>query len=189
MTFRNSLRIAVIPIGMFVASSIPALAAHAHAHEHGSAMAHATLMDAQGASRGSVQVMAKDGGLNVTVAATGLTPGVHGLHIHTVGQCTAPDFASAGGHWNPMAKHHGMENPDGAHMGDLPNITIGADGSGSLTFTVPGATLSGGEHPLLDADGAAIVVHAGPDDMKTDPAGNSGGRIACGVVKVSPRPE
>ena len=166
MTFRNSLRIAVIPIGMFVASSIPALAAHAHAHEHGSAMAHATLLDAQGASRGSVQVMAKDGGLNVTVAATGLTPGVHGLHIHTVGQCTAPDFASAGGHWNPMAKHHGMENPDGAHMGDLPNITIGADGSGSLTFTA----ISGRPIEVLGAHPAY-----GPSEVFILPRG-SGGR-------------
>ncbi|MFO1261225.1 MAG: superoxide dismutase family protein [Sphingomonadaceae bacterium] len=153
----------------------------AHALTASPVMAHAGLVDAQGASKGSVEIIEK-GGLEVTVKAIGLTPGVHGVHIHTVGTCTAPDFASAGGHWNPTAKHHGMENPDGAHMGDLPNITIGADGTGTLTFTVPGASLSGGDTPLLDADGAAIVVHAGPDDMKTDPSGNSGGRVACGVI-------
>ncbi len=143
--------------------------------------AHAALADAQGAGKGSVEIVEKDG-LQVTVNASGLTPGVHGVHIHTVGTCTAPDFASAGGHWNPTAKHHGMENPDGAHMGDLPNIEIGADGTGTLTFTMRGASLSGGDIPLIDADGAAIVVHAGPDDMKTDPSGNSGGRVACGVI-------
>lgn len=153
----------------------------AHALTASPVMAHAGLVDAQGASKGSVEIIEK-GGLEVTVKAIGLTPGVHGVHIHTVGTCTAPDFASAGGHWNPTAKHHGMENPDGAHMGDLPNITIGADGTGTLTFTVPGGSLSGGDTPLLDADGAAIVVHAGPDDMKTDPSGNSGGRVACGVI-------
>lgn len=158
-----------------------AIVSSAHALTGGPVMAHAALVDAQGVARGNVGIMEKDG-LQVTLSATGLTPGIHGVHIHTVGTCTAPDFASAGGHWNPTAKHHGMENPGGAHMGDLPNITIGADGTGTLTFTVPGASLSGGDNPLLDADGAAIVVHAGPDDMKTDPSGNSGGRVACGVI-------
>lgn len=147
------------------------------------------LADAQGAAKGSVELAESAGSLNVTVKASGLTPGLHGVHLHTVGQCAAPDFASAGGHWNPTAKHHGAENPDGAHMGDLPNMTVGADGTGTLSFTVPGASLTGGDHPLLDADGAALVVHAGPDDMKTDPAGNSGGRVACGVVKRTPLPE
>lgn len=157
------------------------VASSAYALSTAPTMAHADLVDAQGVAKGSVEIVEKDG-LQVTVNASGLTPGVHGVHIHTVGMCTAPDFASAGGHWNPTAKHHGMENPDGAHMGDLPNITIGADGTGTLSFTVPGASLGTGAAPLLDADGAAIVVHAGPDDMKTDPSGNSGGRIACGVL-------
>ena len=113
----------------------------------------------------------------MTIAATGLPAGVHGVHIHTTGKCDAPDFTTAGGHWNPTGKMHGSENPMGPHEGDLPNLTVGADGSGNLTFTVAGASLA----TMLDADGAAFVVHAGSDDYKTDPSGNSGGRIACGV--------
>lgn len=171
-------RTALAAIGLLATTGV---LSSAHALTGAPTMAHAALVDAQGASKGSVEIVEKDG-LQVMVNASGLTPGVHGIHIHTIGTCTAPDFASAGGHWNPTAKHHGMDNPDGAHMGDLPNITIGADGTGTLTFTVPGASLSGGDNPLLDADGAAIVVHAGPDDMKTDPSGNSGGRVACGVI-------
>lgn len=175
----NAGRAALAAIGLFaLAGYVPS----ALALSSSPTMAHAALADGAGVSKGSVEIAEKDGGLSVTVKANGLTPGLHGVHIHTVGQCAAPDFASAGGHWNPTAKHHGAENPDGAHMGDLPNIEIGADGSGSLTFTVPGASLGSGDHPLLDADGAALVVHAGPDDMKTDPSGNSGGRVACGVI-------
>lgn len=183
MIHRSSPRNAASRIALAAMSLLAAvgIVPAAHALTASPVMAHGALVDAQGASKGSVEIMEK-GGLEVTVKASGLTPGVHGVHIHTVGACTAPDFASAGGHWNPTAKHHGMENPDGAHMGDLPNITIGADGTGTLNFTVPGGSLSGGDTPLLDADGAAIVVHAGPDDMKTDPSGNSGGRVACGVI-------
>tara|TARA_B110001454_G_scaffold89429_1_gene85410 strand:+ start:518 stop:1090 length:573 start_codon:yes stop_codon:yes gene_type:complete len=143
----------------------------------------AALMDAQGSVRGSVTIT--DGEvLNVHVRAMGLASGVHAVHIHAVGRCDAPDFTTAGPHWNPMGKSHGKDNPNGPHLGDLPNMTIGADGAGELTFSVP-ARLDAGHHPLLDSDGAALVVHAGPDDMKTDPSGNSGGRIACGVIVKS----
>lgn len=170
---------ALAAIGLLVTLDGPA-SAHNHAHMAAPA-ATATLMDAQGTSKGSVAITDHNG-LHIMVHASGLTPGLHAVHIHTVGTCAAPDFASAGGHWNPLAKRHGMQNPDGAHMGDLPNIEIGPDGSGMLMFMVPGAILSGGDNPLLDADGAAIVIHAGPDDMKTDPSGNSGGRVACGII-------
>src|SRR3546814_8513492 len=88
------------------------------------------------------------------------------------GVCTPPDFSSAGGHWNPMQKQHGKNNPQGMHMGDLPNLLIGTDGRGSMEITVPGADLASGSNPMLDADGAAMVVHAGPDDMVSDPSGN-----------------
>ena len=111
------------------------------------------------------------------VDASGLTRGVHGVHIHETGKCEGPAFASAGAHWNPTMKMHGRDNPMGAHEGDLPNLMIGTDGRGSISIDVPGTSAQ-----LLDADGAAVVIHADPDDYKTDPSGNSGGRIACGVL-------
>jgi len=117
-------------------------------------------------------------GLKVTVIAHNMAPGTHGVHIHTTGLCEAPGFVSAGGHWNPTNMHHGSMNPMGPHEGDLPNLVIGADGKGQVSYVIKHATLAA----LLDTDGAAVVIHAGPDDLMTDPAGNSGGRIACGVL-------
>jgi len=121
------------------------------------------------------------GGVRFTLDAKAMPPGTHGAHIHTVGRCDAPDFTTAGGHWNPTGMKHGSMNPQGPHEGDMPNLVIGTDGRGTIGMTIPGATMAG----LLDADGAAFVVHAGPDDLMTDPAGNSGGRIACGVFQAS----
>lgn len=144
--------------------------------------AHANLVGADGSARGMAHVTASANGLDVHVEATGVPAGVHGIHIHTVGRCDGPDFQTAGGHWNPTSRAHGTENQQGAHSGDLPNITIGADGRGMLHFSVPGATLEGQGASLLDADGAAVVIHANADDYRTDPSGNSGGRIACGVL-------
>ena len=142
----------------------------------------ATLLGPDGASHGTARVAQVAAGLQVSIEATGLTPGVHAAHVHMTGTCTAPDFASAGGHWNPTARQHGMENPMGSHKGDMPNVTVGADGTGALTYTIADATLTGGTNPLLDADGAAVVIHADPDDNKSDPAGKAGGRIACGAL-------
>ncbi len=144
-------------------------------------VARAALTGADQTQYGEVIVAQGDNGLLVNIKAQGLPPGAHGVHIHEFGKCEGPDFKSAGGHWNPAAKEHGFDNPQGAHAGDFFNLDIGADGSGSLEALVPGATLSGGDNALLDADGAAFVVHEGPDDLKTDPSGDSGGRIACGV--------
>jgi Cu-Zn family superoxide dismutase len=146
--------------------------------------ASAALLAADGSSRGTATIAQGTDGLLVTVRATGLTPGVHAVHIHTTGACTAPDFASAGGHWNPTGRHHGSENPEGMHMGDMPNMTVDASGAGTLSYTIAGGTLTDGATPLLDGDGAAAVIHAGPDDLKSDPAGNAGGRVACGVLKA-----
>lgn len=139
--------------------------------------ASAELHDASGAKAGTATAQEVKGGIKVTVNVEGATPGVHGIHVHTTGKCEAPGFTTAGGHWNPGMKQHGMDNPMGMHAGDLPNITVGADGKGSESFTITGGTFEG----LMDQDGAAIVLHAGPDDLKSDPAGNSGGRVACGV--------
>ena len=144
----------------------------------GGRVATATLRTPAGREVGRATVREVAGGLRVTVDARFLPPGMHGAHLHTVGRCEGPDFASAGGHWNPTAKKHGTMNPQGPHGGDLPNLRIGPDGRGTLGINLPGATFDG----LLDADGAAMVIHADVDDMMTDPSGNSGGRIACGVL-------
>lgn len=148
------------------------------------AMAHATLLAADGSARGEAMVMQGTDGLHVNVSAVGLTPGLHAVHIHMTGRCTPPDFTSAGGHWNPTGHQHGKDNPKGMHMGDMPNMLIGSDGRGEMEYVVPGGMLRDGAMPLLDADGAAIVIHAQADDNKTDPAGNAGGRIACGVLAL-----
>jgi Cu-Zn family superoxide dismutase len=117
----------------------------------------------------------------VRIEAAGLRPGTYGAHVHAVGRCDPPDFASAGPHWNPTGQQHGSQNPQGAHKGDLPNLMVGADGRGSVELVIPGVSLRGSRAPMLDADGAALVVHERADDYRTDPTGNSGGRIACGV--------
>ncbi|KKC27882.1 superoxide dismutase family protein [Sphingomonas sp. SRS2] len=158
----------------------PALA---HEHHHGG-KAIADIVDGQGQTKGQAILTQHKDGIHVDVKAVGLPAGVHAVHIHTTGTCTGPDFTSAGGHWNPGKKQHGHDNPAGAHKGDMPNMTVGADGTGMLTTTVKGATLKGGSEPLFDADGAAIVVHAAADDYKTDPTGNAGGRLGCGIVKA-----
>lgn len=144
-------------------------------------VARAALVGADQTQHGEVIVAQGDNGLLVNITAKGMSPGAHGVHIHETGKCEGPDFKSAGGHWNPASKEHGFDNPNGAHAGDFFNLDIGADGTGALEAMVRGGTLSDGANALLDADGAAFVVHAGPDDLKTDPSGESGGRIACGV--------
>jgi Cu-Zn family superoxide dismutase len=147
----------------------------------GGQTAMATLFAADGSPRGRVQATDTGGAIRLMITGEGLPAGSHGVHIHMTGNCTPPDFSSAGGHWNPTGREHGKNNPQGMHMGDLPNLLIGTDGRGSLEITIADASVSDGSNPLLDADGAAMVVHAGPDDLMTDPSGNSGGRIACGV--------
>jgi Cu-Zn family superoxide dismutase len=144
----------------------------------------ATVMDASGRELGTLTLA--DGATGITVSGTlhGLTPGVHGIHIHTTGMCEAPKFTTAGGHWNPTTKMHGSENPQGPHFGDMMNITAGADSSATVQLTSTGGSLHGTDM-LMDADGAAVVVHAAADDYKTDPSGNSGDRVACGVIKGS----
>ncbi len=144
----------------------------------------AMIVDAGGRELGVLTLA--DAGAAISVAGTlrGLPPGVHGMHIHAVGRCDSPDFASAGPHWSPTPKQHGSTNQAGPHFGDLMNITVGADSSVLVMMSTPAGTLRG-ENPLFDADGAAIVIHATADDYKTDPSGNSGARIACGVVSGS----
>ncbi len=146
----------------------------------GGRVASAILMTPAGRPAGRATIREVAGGLRVTIDARGLPPGLHGAHLHTIGQCLPPDFASAGGHWNPMGMKHGSMNPQGPHAGDLPNLMVGADGRGTLAINLAGASFDS----LIDADGAAMVIHADPDDLMTDPSGNSGRRIVCGVLKA-----
>jgi Cu-Zn family superoxide dismutase len=133
------------------------------------------LVNVAGASIGAVQAEQRAGGTYLRVAVQGLPPGDHGLHLHAVGRCDIPTFESAGGHWNPAGRQHGHLNPAGSHAGDLPNLTASANGRGAINFLATGGSLA-------DADGTALVIHSQPDDYRTDPSGNSGGRIACAVL-------
>jgi superoxide dismutase, Cu-Zn family len=141
----------------------------------------ATLLDAEGAVRGQARLVDRGDRIEVELDVRGLPPGVHGVHLHAVGSCNAPDFTSAGPHLNPDGRMHGTLNPQGSHLGDLPNLTIGRGGKGSLKARLPGAPAQVWP-ALFDGDGTAIVVHATADDYRTDPSGDSGARIACGAL-------
>ena len=140
-----------------------------------------TLVNASGQSIGTVRAWQTAGGVSFRVNASGLPHGIHGIHVHAVGRCDGPDFTSAGPHWNPAGKHHGLNNPAGPHAGDLPNVEVAANGVLGATVVVSGANMAS----LLDADGSALVIHAAADDNMTDPSGNSGARIACAVITPS----
>jgi len=148
------------------------------------------LINAAGVQVGTVRAWQTTGGVTFRIVAEGLPHGVHGLHVHSVGRCDAPDFASAGPHWNPAAHKHGLNNPQGPHAGDLRNINVAANGVLGETVTLSGASLTapvGTPGTLLDADGAALVIHADADDYLTDPSGKSGARIACAVLQPTPQ--
>lgn len=123
-----------------------------------------------------------NGGVWIEVVISGLSPGVHGIHIHAVGNCVAPAFTSAGGHFNPEGARHGLESPGGPHAGDLPNLVATPGRTVAYPVASYRITLGPGPLSLFDADGSALVVHAQPDDNVSDPAGNAGGRVACGVI-------
>jgi superoxide dismutase, Cu-Zn family len=141
----------------------------------------APMRNAAGKDLGTLVLTERDAGITATGRLNGLPPGVHGIHLHTTGRCDPPKFQSAGDHWNPTSKAHGTKDPGGPHLGDFPNITVADDGSVVVLAKTRGGTLRG-ENSLLDSDGAAVVVHAKPDDYRTQPSGDSGDRIACGVV-------
>jgi Cu-Zn family superoxide dismutase len=121
-------------------------------------------------------------GVNIQLDLKNLPPGVHGIHVHQNAKCDAPGFTTAGGHFNPESKHHGLQNPQGPHAGDMDNITVGDDGTVKTTVVAANVTLGTGSNSVFANGGTALVIHGGPDDMKSDPAGNSGPRIACGVI-------
>ena len=144
----------------------------------------AEIMDRQGKSVGTAALKEDDKGVSLAVAVSGLPPGRHGIHIHAAGKCDPPEFKTAMGHFNPYGRKHGLKNSEGSHAGDLPNLEVGPDGSGQFTTTLEGVSLKAvAPGSLRDGAGTSIVIHAGPDDETTDPAGNSGARIACGDIR------
>ena len=164
-------------------AAIVALLATAPAAAQGAATATAVLVDGAGETIGKVRVEQAPQGVILQVEASGLPPGPHGIHLHANGSC-APDFKAAKGHVNPGGAPHGLRHPNGPDPGDLPNLFVAADGTAKAEFyTTRVALAAGGSQPgLLDADGAAVIIHANADDHMTQPIGGAGGRIACGVI-------
>lgn len=149
----------------------------------GEPTAQAALRLASGEAAGRATATREGGDIRIRVEGQGLSAGTHAVHVHTTGKCDAPAFETAGGHWNPTSAHHGRDNPQSPrpHKGDLPNMDVSAGGTGQIEFLIPNAAIVGGGAALLDGDGAAVVIHAAADDYRTDPTGNAGGRLACGV--------
>ena len=179
------MRPAIFLTAAFAAVVIAPLAMSACAPVEPAGGAAMPLINASGQTIGQVRAWQTAGGVTFRVEARGLPHGVHGIHVHSVGRCDPPDFASAGPHWNPAARKHGLANPAGPHAGDLPNVTVAANGVMGETVTLSGANLTGPGTAgvLLDEDGASLVIHAQADDNMTDPSGNSGARIACAVIR------
>jgi Cu-Zn family superoxide dismutase len=138
----------------------------------------APLINSAGQAIGTVVASQATEGVAFRIHATGLPPGVHGIHVHPIGRCDPPDFSTAGTHWNPTNKQHGLNNPNGPHAGDMPNVTVDANGAIDATVVLPHANMA----QLLDADGSSVMIHANADDYVSQPAGNSGAKIACAVI-------
>ena len=162
----------------WVAGVLLVLAGCASSQDEGSLVGRATFIDANGQPAGDALLYSAAAGIRVVANLPDLPEGQHGFHVHAVGSCQPPSFESAGSHHNPTNRQHGLQNPNGPHAGDMPNV----GGRMPVTFVVEGLAVTG-PNGIFDADGSAIVVHADADDMKTDPSGNSGARIRCGVIE------
>jgi Cu-Zn family superoxide dismutase len=173
-------------VALLVVAAGIAACAHAPSPLNRIAVGYTTFESADGAARGTALLWQDpDNILHVELNLRDLPPGEHGIHFHAVGKCEggATAFSTAGAHYNPIGRQHGLNNPAGPHNGDAPNVTVGADGRAQVNFTTDRVTLTAGSTTLFDDDGSAIVIHAAPDDQVSQPSGNSGARIACGTVR------
>jgi Cu-Zn family superoxide dismutase len=175
----HSGRHVAVPIGLALVVMLTWVTDVAAAGER----AAAELRDSQGQVVGIAVFTQDETAVRLVVEVRNLPPGFHGIHIHAVGLCDPPDFTSAGPHFNPLNRQHGLENPEGPHAGDLPNLLVAADGTATFQAITDRVTLTPGPTSLFDEDGSALVIHAGSDDQKTDPSGESGARLACGVIR------
>ncbi|MCR8641869.1 superoxide dismutase family protein [Paenibacillus sp. N1-5-1-14] len=180
--FKKKAALAVILLGVSSLGTTSALAAVKN--EPGViAPVHVEVKNGKGEKIGDAHFSQEKDGVHVKVTVSGLTQGEHGIHFHEKGKCEGPDFASAGSHFNPYGKHHGLKNPKGPHVGDLPNLVVDSNGNAAVEFVTKMVTLNpDANNSLMKTDGTSLVIHEKADDMITDPAGNSGARIACGVI-------
>lgn len=173
MRFQAQLKQSALAVLFCAAAGLPAAAQSASA----------PLKNAEGKEVGSANLTQTPQGVLINVSVKGLPPGEHAFHVHAVGKCEPP-FTSAGGHFNPASKKHGMMAPEGQHAGDMPNLHIPQSGDLTVEVLNTNITLEKGKpNSVYDADGSAVIIHAGKDDYKTDPTGDAGGRIACGVIQ------
>ena len=146
-------------------------------------MKHVDLKDGKGTSVGTAMISpAAGGGVSIALDLHGLPPGEHALHFHAAAKCDGPDFTSATGHFNPASKQHGLQNPAGPHAGDMNNFTVDAKGNAKTTIVNKNVTMGSEANSIYANGGTALMIHAAADDMKSDPAGNAGDRIACGTI-------
>lgn len=169
-------------VGFLTITSTILLNGCMHSSELAATVASASLLNAQNEDSGSATILNDAGRMILKIDARGVPAGTHGIHIHQVGKCDAPSFESAGPHWNPSGRKHGLSNSAGPHAGDIPNIQASSTGSVKTSVSLRIASEIGS---IFDVDGAALVIHATADDNVTDPSGNSGSRILCGVFNAT----
>jgi Cu-Zn family superoxide dismutase len=177
MQILRRLLVAGLVLGCFLALALGTVVGSGALH------ARATIVDATGSTIGWASLVEDaTGRVHVNVQVRGLTPGLHGIHIHAVGLCDGPAFTTAGGHYNPTGAQHGLANPGGPHAGDLPNLVVNEAGVGRLQVTTDRVAIAPAS--ILDVNGSAFIIHAFVDDQVSQPIGNSGARISCGVIEA-----